>query len=180
VRPNADHWKLADGRLYVRAQPGRIWAGNDAVNILLCNAGAGKAAVGVDGLGAEVIVQHEGGRKYEQAGLLLYIDDDNFVKLISEHIDGKAYVVLAREDGRQRRVESKIAVPSLHMRLRLEVRGKRITAKWKPLDINKPWAPAGKSSFDAKGKRRFGLFNQDGPKDAVRWIRFDEFRIEKL
>jgi hypothetical protein len=31
--------------------------------------------------------------------------------------------------------------------------------------------------FDVAGPKRFGLFSQNGPKDEVCWIRYDNFSI---
>jgi regulation of enolase protein 1 (concanavalin A-like superfamily) len=173
VREDKDEWRIRDNVLQVRSQPGRIWSGNDAKNLLLV-----RPAKPQD-VAARVSVAHEPKEKWEQAGLLWYVDDDNFVKLISEHIDGKMYVVIAREQAGRGKVVGKIAVPSANLQLRLKVQSSRVTGQWR-LKSADPWSDAGTCELDAKGDRRFGLFTQNGPKDPVRWVRFDGFVIAEL
>ncbi len=76
VREDPLHYRVADGRLVIDAQPGDMYgATTDAKNLLLQNAPAGswEAVTKVD-------LRHSGD-VYEQAGLMVYGDDKNFVKL---------------------------------------------------------------------------------------------------
>ena len=168
VRPDADDWSIRDGQLCVRSQPGRIWGGNDAENILLIQPPKQQ------NIQARVSVFHSPHEKWEQAGLLWYVDDDNFVKLISEHIDGQMYAVMARElDGRGR-VFGKVKVPVANIQLRLIVQPNRVIGQWRIKETDK-WSPCAQCDFDVPGKPRFGLFTQNGPRDQVRWVRFDSY-----
>jgi regulation of enolase protein 1 (concanavalin A-like superfamily) len=173
VREDKDEWRMEDGKLHVRSQFGRIWGGNDAKNLLLFK------ALPPQDMAARVLVAHEPKEKWEQAGLLWYVDDDNFIKLISEQIDGKMYIVVARELGGRGKVISKIEVPTANLELRLKVESDGVTGQWRLKDAD-DWSDADKCTFDAKGKARFGLFTQNGPEDEVRWVRFDRLMIEKL
>lgn len=173
VREDRAEWRIGDNRLEVRSQPGRIWGGNDAKNLLL------RVALKLQDLAACVNVAHKPVEKWEQAGLLWYVDDDNFVKLISEHIDGKMYVVTAREQGGKGTVVGKIEVPSANLQLRLQVQAGRVTGQWR-LQPDDAWSDAGTCEFEAKGDPRFGLFTQNGPQNEVRWVRFDDFAIGQL
>ncbi len=173
VREDKDEWRIEDGRLHVRSQAGRIWGGNDAKNLLLLRAMPPQA------MAARVTVAHEPKEKYEQAGLLWYVDDDNFVKLISEQIDGKMYIVVARELAGRGNVISKIEVPTANLELRLKVEPDGITGQWRLKD-EQEWSDCEKCTFEAEGKPRFGLFTQNGSPDVVRWVRFDRLIVEKL
>ncbi len=170
VREDQAEWRIRDNQLEVRSQPGRIWGGNDAKNVLL------RGPLKPQNLAASVNVAHKPAEKWEQAGLLWYVDDDNFVKLISEHIDGKMYVVTAREQGGQGTVVGKIEVPAANLQLRLRVQAGRLTGQWR-LQPGDPWSDAGTCEFDAKGEPRFGLFTQNGPPNEIRWVRFDDFAV---
>ncbi|MBC8876498.1 MAG: DUF1349 domain-containing protein [Planctomycetes bacterium] len=170
IRPDADEWRIVDGQLQVRSQFGRIWGGNDAKNVLVVRPSK------TDKVEARVNVAHEPKEKWEQAGLLWYVDDDNFVKFISEQIDGKMYAVICREQGGRGRVCGKVVAPSGNMQLRLIVRGKNVTGQWRIKETD-PWSDSGSCEFDVPGDRYFGLFTQNGPKDQVRWVRFDSFVI---
>lgn len=170
VREDPAEWRIRDNQLEVRSQPGRIWSGNDAKNVLL------RGPLQPQDLAASVTVAHKPGEKWEQAGLLWYVDDDNFVKLISEHIDGQMYVVTAREQGGKGTVVGKVEVPAANLQLRLRVAANRVTGQWrlKPADS---WSEAGTCEFATQGQPRFGLFTQNGPPHEPRWVRFDDFAV---
>jgi acetyl esterase/lipase/regulation of enolase protein 1 (concanavalin A-like superfamily) len=170
VREDKSEWRISDNQLEVRSQPGRIWGGNDAKNVLL------RRPLKPPHLAASVSVAHKPGEKWEQAGLLWYVDDDNFVKLISEHIDGKMYAVTAREQGGKGSVVGKIEVPSANLQLRLRVQAGRVTGQWR-LKSDDTWSDAGTCEFGVQGDPRFGLFTQNGPPNETRWVRFDDFSI---
>ena len=72
IRPDVDGWRIQDNELQVRSQFGRIWGGNDARNVLLIRPAK------TDNIEARVNVAHAPKEKWEQAGLLWYVDDDNF------------------------------------------------------------------------------------------------------
>jgi regulation of enolase protein 1 (concanavalin A-like superfamily) len=173
VREDQTEWRIGDNQLEVRSQPGRIWGGNDAKNLLL------RGPLKLQDVAACVSVAHQPAEKWEQAGLLWYVDDDNFVKLISEHIDGKMYVVTAREQGGKGAVVGKIEVPSANLQLRLQVQAGRVTGQWR-LQPDDAWSDAGTCEFEAQGAPRFGLFTQNGPQNEVRWVRFDDFAVGEL
>lgn len=170
VREDASEWRIRDNQLEVRSQSGRIWGGNDAKNVLL------RGPLKRQDLTAAVTVGHKPGEKWEQAGLLWYADDDNFVKLISEHIDGKMYVVTAREQAGKGAVIGKIEVPTANLQLRLCVQADRVTGQWR-LQSGDAWSEAGTCEFSAQPAPRFGLFTQNGPQAETRWVRFDDFTI---
>ena len=173
IRPDADEWRIQGKELHVRSQFGRIWGGNDAKNVLVIRPPK------TDNVEARVNVAHAPKEKWEQAGLLWYVDDDNFVKFISEHIDGKMYAVICREQAGRGRVFGKVEAPSANMQLRLAVRGNRVTGQWR-IKEKQPWSDSGSCQFDVPGDRYFGLFTQNGLKDQVRWVRFDSFVITDL
>lgn len=172
VREDAKEWRVRDKHLEVRCQPGRIWGGNDAKNVLLA------PPLKADEMAASVSVAHKPSEKYEQAGPLWYVDDDNFVKLISEHIDGKMYVVIAREQQGKGTVVGKLEVPRADFQLRLVVKSGRVVGQWR-LESGDPWSEAGACDFTAKGQPRFGLFTQNGPAKEVHWVRFDDFVVAR-
>lgn len=173
VREDKSEWRIEDGELVVRSQPGGVWGHNNAKNVLLYK------VLPVQDMAARVLVAHEPKEKYEQAGLLWYIDDDNFVKLISEQIEGKMYIVLAREIKGRGKVVSKIEVPKANLELRLKVESDGVTGQWRLQDSD-DWSNCDKFVFDAKGQPRFALFTQSGPKEVIRWVHFDRWIIEKL
>jgi len=170
VRGDESEWRIHENALQMRAQHGRIWGGNDAKNLLLIRPSKTLR------ISASVRVAHEPKELWEQAGLLWYLNDDNFIKLISEHIKGEMFVVMARELEGRGNVVGKIKVPTPNMQLRLKVGGNGVVGQWRLKDSDE-WSEAGVCQFGAEGDKRFGLFSQNGPKDVVRWIRYDDFAI---
>ena len=115
VREAPEEWRIKDGALELRAQHGRIWSGNDARNVLL-------APTPAEGdFTATVSVSQKADQKWEQVGLLFYVHDDRYVKLISEFIEGQNYIVLGRESkdtGEKNKVFAKLKIPSSTVTLR--------------------------------------------------------------
>ena len=175
VREQSDEWRIRDGALELRSQTGRVWGGNDAKNIFLH-----RPAVQSD-VAAEVDVSQRPDHLWEQVGLLWYVHDDRFVKLISEHIKGVNYCVMARESrdtGLKNAVLSKVAVSGPDMRLRIEVHGKEVTGYWR-MAGEETWHKAATCELEGSETARFGLFTQSGPPDMIRWARLDNFEVKE-
>src|SRR4051812_20118123 len=75
VREDKDAWKVADGTLQIRATPGNIGGGENNARTPLLRDPPKDAKAFV----AEVTVAHTPITFGEQAGLLFYRDDDNYV-----------------------------------------------------------------------------------------------------
>ena len=169
IREDTEEWKLSeDGSLKIRTQPGRIWAEREekAENILV------RRAPVSDGDSIEIAVTLvDPVNRYEQAGLVLYVDDDRFVKLVVEFIDGETFVVMGREfEGEKRKVLAKTPIERMGAQLRLEVEGSTVKGSWKPVgDASGAWTPAAEAEIPAELTRSFAIFTQDGPADEVRW-----------
>jgi regulation of enolase protein 1 (concanavalin A-like superfamily) len=172
IREDAKEWRIGDSALHVRSQPGHIWGGNDAKNVLIF-----QGAI-TDQVEARVNVAHAPKMKWEQAGLIWYVDDDNFVKLISEQIEGKMFAVFASERGGRGTVFGKVEAPQANMQLRLLVRSKRVIGQWR-IKATDAWSDCGMCEFKVKGKPYFGLFTQNGSAEVIRWVRFDSFVIAR-
>ena len=172
IREDSGSWRHRAGGLELRAQKGRIWAGNDAKNILVHD-----PAFEPDGSRAEVSVRLGLPETiYEQGGLLRYAGDDDFVKLIVEHIEGRYYVVMAQETGENRKVHAKVEIPAPTARLAMEVDGSSVRCQFWTARANS-WFDAGHCVMEGAGKADYALFTQDGSDEETRWIRFDDFRL---
>ena len=163
IRESSSEWSLEEGILKLRTQPDRIWAGEGSKNLLITKLPIGERAQAfadvelVDAIG-----------KWEQCGLLVYQDDDHFVKLIVEHSDGPHFVVMAHELGGKRKVVTKTEIPVNRAQLRLEVEGDEVRGYWR-LSESEPWQLASATPSPDLETRRFGLFSQDGPRDEERY-----------
>ena len=172
VREDPAGWRVRAGGLELRAQKGRIWSGNDARNVMLFvpESGIGEGT-------AEVSVRLDLPKSiYEQGGLLRYADDDNFVKLIVEHIEGKYYVVMAQEIAGTGKVHAKVPIPAPSARLAMKITGNEVRGHyWNTR--TQTWAETGKCTMDNAQGADFGVFTQDGSDTDTRWVRFTDFKL---
>ena len=175
VREDRGDWNVADGTLQIRLTPGNLWEKeNTARNLLLRDAPAGGKS-----FAAEVTVSHSPVAFGEQAGLLWYRDDDNYIKLVKEFYDGRTWVVFAVErDGKADYREADCRAQSVT--LRLTVAGDKVAASELAAG-SAEWKPMGAFTFpprDAEGRAaRIGLTAHHCPADADRRAHFRGFRV---
>ena len=170
VREDKTAWRLADGTLQIRRLPGNLWEKeNTAKNLLLR-----PPPEGDDGFTAEVTVSHVPTTFGDQAGLLWYRDDDNYVKLVKEWYDGRTWVVFAAErDGKAEYKEADCRAE--WVTFRLTVTGDQVSAAFRSVG-GTDWKTIGSFPFPAKDAR-IGLTAHHGPADQELWASFTDFRI---
>ena len=119
----------------------------------------------------------------EQAGLLWYRDDDNYIKLVKEFYDDNTWVVFAAE--RNGKAEYREAgCRAQWVTFRLTVAGDKVSAAFLPVGGTE-WKEMGAFDFPAGGDgdkppaARIGLTAHHGPADADRWAHFRDFRISR-
>ncbi|MBL7134380.1 MAG: GH32 C-terminal domain-containing protein [Phycisphaerae bacterium] len=163
LREDAKAWRIKDGGLEIRVQPGV--AGN-VRNALLCpspDRAKGKFAIEV------TVTNHtHPTANFEQAGITLYHNGRPGRKLVKELVRGKLCVVPGLKPMTAKTVQ-----------LRFIVDAKSWTAYYRP-DAKGEFLPAGKGGLPAPGKDQISIQCYNGPPDAEHWIRFDDFRIVKL
>jgi regulation of enolase protein 1 (concanavalin A-like superfamily) len=175
VREDAKGWKIADGGLEIRAQAGTIWEKTNSAKNLLLRKPPVKGG-DEDPFAIEATVKSAPAATAEQAGVILYQDDDTYVKLVREHLEGKVWVVMAREAGGQTTVWAKKEVEGEVHGLRLISHGMKIQGEVK--QGNPPmWMPAYYGETPFKGEFKAGLVAHGAPADAQRWARFTDVRI---
>lgn len=174
VREDAKAWRLEGGTLHVRALPGSLWEKeNTAKNVLV------RALPPVDGpVAVEVTVLSAPVIQGEQAGLLLYGDDDHYIKLVREFTDNALMAVMVVEDGtRLAVVGAKQKLPageSVSLRL-VRAKGK-LTGQYRGADGT--WKEVG--TCDAPSWVKVALFAHGAPPpETDRWARFAGFRVTK-
>jgi regulation of enolase protein 1 (concanavalin A-like superfamily) len=171
VREDKGDWNVKDGTLRIRATPGNLWeAENTARNLLLRAAPQGKKS-----FAAEVTVTHAPVTFAEQAGLLWYRDDDNYVKLMKEFYDGKTSVVLAAEQA-GKAVYRESACPAETVTFRLTVAGDEVLGEYRAGGARE-WTTVGKLPFKPGDGARIGLNAHHAPSGTQRWAVVQEFRL---
>jgi len=160
LREDKKAWRIKDGGLEIRVQPG---VANNVKNALVRKApDPAKGAYTVD----VTITSHTvPTNQFEQAGITWYHNDKPAMKLVKELVHGKLVVVPGAKPMRARTVQ-----------LRYVIEGKSWTAQYRP-DAKGEFLTAGKGRLRGPGKNEISIQCYNGPPNAEHWIRFDDFRI---
>jgi len=169
VREDKADWRLKDGKLQLLAQPSNIWgkANKKTQNFLLRSLPGPKATV-------EVVVDFNPKKEYEQAGLMLYVDDDNYIKFDRELYGGQS-CTLVLESKAKPKVVKKIPFREGPLHLRLEITDGKVKAMVKAPD-GKEWTTHGQTKLPGKvNEVKVGMFALQGDAKAPRWATFSDF-----
>lgn len=172
LREDKPAWRIEAGSLHVKVGPGSLWdQSNSAKNVLL-------VAVPSADVSAEVSVTSRPQDQAEQATLLYYADEDNYVKLCKEWMTGKQNVVLAREEkGKGQFVAGKPSDGET-LRLRLTRRGAEVIGEYST-DVGKEWVEVGKCAAPVGSEMKIGLVAHGANAGEAREAAFKNFRITK-
>lgn len=163
LREDPDGWRLSDGGLEIRVEPGL----KDTVkNALLREApdrNAGTHAI-------EVTVHNHTlpTNQYEQAGITWYIDGEPVFKEVKELIDGDLYIIPGKQP-----------MSTQSVRLRLIVTADSWEAQYRP-EGTATFETAATGELPTPGKDQVSLQCYNGPEGSDHWIRFEDFRIVTL
>jgi hypothetical protein len=160
-----DAWRVKDGALEIRAQPGDA---NTVKNALVREAPRRR-----DGraYAVEVTVTNLAPptEQYEQLGITWYHDGKPVTKFVKERIDGETYVF-----------PGKVPMKEAAVQLRLIVRGRNIIGQYRT-DGKEDYKTAFEGELPPPGERdEISLQTYHGPADAEHWMRFDDFRIVEV
>jgi len=167
-------WKMDAEGLHLQTLPGTLWGSeNDGRNELVRPAPGGDVAV-------EVTLHMDPPEplRWEQAGLLWFFDDDRFVKLVKEIEHGKWNIVMGREWDARTTVLCVTPVADGPVRLRLEVRGTKVTGRYRVGDGE--WLTAAECELPENTQPKIGLHAQRGPKDPAHWVRLHDLAVERI
>jgi squalene-hopene/tetraprenyl-beta-curcumene cyclase len=164
-------WQLADNSLDLKVVPvgEGLWAsGRKHPNLLLRDSGTkGDFAV-------EVFLKSKPTSEFEHAGVILYVDGDNYI-VINKEMFQKPEIVLVAEQAAKPATRQK---PYEHeeVYLRLVVIGKKVTGQYRHYDSD-PWQTVGDLDLPVAGPYKVGVFAGRPPQDADHRVRFSQFRI---
>jgi beta-xylosidase len=177
VREAPEGWRIENNTLILRSLPGYLHANsNNSRNLLIRYPpeAQGKA------LAIEVSLECEPRTQYEHAGLVWYYDDDNYVALFKEQIDGAPKVQMVTEA----KGKPQFAVKPCELKtvqLRLVVAGTKAISQYRE-SPDTPWRAVGEGLLPQRegASPRVGLTSGGTPADAQRFVRLREFRILEL
>jgi len=174
VREDPKAWRIDDGTLVLRTLPGYLHVKHDdSKNVLLRSLPKPEKPLTV-----EVYVEREPKVQFEHAGVVWYVDDDNYVSLFQEVLGRKVELQMVTE---------KAAKPSFAVAqhdakgvwMRLAVAEGKITTQYRPSE-KAAWKIVGKSDIPDPGPAKVGVMAGGAPKDAERYARFRAFRILQI
>jgi regulation of enolase protein 1 (concanavalin A-like superfamily) len=176
VRENTNGWRVLDGALQIRIEPGNMWGGeNSGKNVMVRQA----PDPGTREIEVTVTVSNQPTAQYEQVDLVWYYNDSNMVKLGLELVDGKLSIVMGREENDRTRTIALISVSSHQMQLRHRVNGNAIRGQYRPLGTEE-WLDAGKCDLPARGAPKLALQCYQGPKNAEHWATIKDFTVRAI
>ncbi len=174
IREDPKGWKVADGVLQIRVQPGNMWGpANDAKNVLV------RPLPEVNG--GEIVmttrVENHPTEQYEQVDLVWYYDDSHMVKIGQEQVDGQLSVVMGREESDRTRTINIIPIEQNRVHLRLVKEGQAIEGFYQTSETE-GWKKAGECDLPAKEEPHVSIQTYQGPKETVHWARIESIRLE--
>ena len=174
LREDPKGWRADEKGLSVRAMKGTLWkSANDARNVLLRAIPQGASEYAL-----EVTVTSQPAAGGEQAGLIAYRDDDNYVKIVRESLEGKRWVVFGREIDAKGEMINRLPIDAESVRLRLVITPTKVSGYVLDDAAAGEWKQVGERDA-AKGEQamKVGLVAHGAPADADRWARFNDFQI---
>jgi len=184
VREDAAAHKVEGGALKIKAQPGTLWfKTNTAKNLLLRKPPLAPEA---EPLAIEVTVVSNPESNAEQAGLLVYADDGNYVKLVREALKGKINAVFAREvKGIPVHHPPKEAADN-SFEFRIVWTGAKLSGFYRSADESEKarrgtllWIHLGDHDVPPGAPLQVGLCAHGAAAEADRWATFKSFRVSK-
>ena len=170
VREQPQTWSLRNGTLVARTLPGTLWGStNTAKNLLL------RQIPSQSDWAAEVRVSLHPTLDGEQAGLLLYSDDDNYIKLVKENKD-RAYAILVREQNQSAKTIGRLPVAEDGVELRLASRTGVVQAYMREGTAGE-WRLVGECEPLPRTGLRIGLLTHVSSGETDRSAEFSRFRI---
>lgn len=176
VREDPKGWRLDKGTLVIRTSVGGLWMkDNNGRNILLRTppkVKSGKLAV-------EVLVDIEPTNQYENAGLIWYYDDDNYVIMVKEKIDKEILVQIVQEQNGKPKAGFHKKFEGKSVWVRMEVEGDKITGRYRETP-KEDWVTVGQCMLPKGGEPKVGLTTAYAAQGAMHFSRFTNLRIMQV
>lgn len=172
LREDTKAWRIADGRLEIRVEPGNMWGpANDGKNILMRALPSGEGPLILNA----TVENHPTGQ-YEQIDLVLYQDDGHMVKIGEEQVDGKVSIVMGREQDDRTQTLAIIPIDWRQVDLRLRIENGNVRGEYRTPAME-DYAKAGECDLPGSGPFKASLQAYQGPEGAEHWARITWFEL---
>ena len=166
IREEPSGWRIQNDRFELRSFPGTLWEeSNNTTNVAV-------RPLPADTFTARVTIEGHIDVAAEQGGLLWYVDDDNYVKLVKEQVGGVIVVVMVTEREGVPEVDSFGPLGQDIADLRLTVTADTLTGAYRP-SADEAWTDIATTDRLTGKNPRIGLFSQGA--DVERWSSFSNF-----
>lgn len=174
VRGDAEKRRLENGTLSLFLEPGGLFRDhNSGINFLLR-----ALPTGVSDLLVQVDLVHRPTGLYENAGLILYLDDDNHVVVNKESYadrDPPLRLQLVLESEQEPTIQH-LAYSSDRVTLGMRIREGEVIGLYRS-SAEEPWKTLAKVDLPLWNDMAIGLEATYGVDGEARWAQFDNFRI---
>ena len=167
-----DH-RVQSGVLQMRSMPGGLFEQDNNVRNMVLRPLAGAPG---ETAAVEVHVSNQPTAIYENAGLVLYRDDDNYVTVMKEFMRDELVVAMGCEVNGDGDVPARQAYEATDVWLRMEVSRRGVKSYYRP-GKNDRWETLGECALPGKADVRIGLMAAYGDASVERWVQFRGFRI---
>lgn len=162
LRENPESWRLRDGALEIRIEPGNAQTVNNALLRPAPDRREGKFAFEV------TVTMPRLTQQYEQAGITWYTDGKPVFKLVKELVDGELRIIPGHKP-----------MDAETVQLRLVVEGEQWIAQYRP-NATGEFLTAAEGTLPGPGDDQVSIQGYHGPPEVERWVRFENFRILRL
>jgi len=163
LRQNPVAWRLRDGALEIRVEPGDAHTVRNVILIPAPDRSQGRYQIDVSVRNLAVPTQ-----QFEQAGITWYSNGQPVFKLVKELVDGELMMIPSRKPMTHEKVQ-----------LRLTVDAKSYLAEFRP-NAEELFETAAQGELAPAPNEQISLQCYHGPTDKDHWIRFEDFRIWRL
>ncbi|GEA62089.1 DUF1349 domain-containing protein [Vibrio comitans] len=174
--PNPHHspWVIEDNILKVQVAEGNMWGfGGRARNNLFFK------ATDTTEYAVQASINLVPNRAFEQAGIGIYWDDDNYIKISKEMFDGRLSLVFVTESNGRPRVNALLDYSGDEVTLRLEKSQTSVAAMFS-IDGGTHWQLIGTTEVLQNKERGLMLYTFSGSMLEPNTAHFSELLVESL
>lgn len=175
VREAPEARRIEGGSLFLLSEPGGLFQEeNDGRNLLLRDLPPSREPLLVE---VALTLRPQG--KYENAGIILYVDDDNYAVVNKESYadeEPSLRLQMVYEANGEARVPHDTAYDRPHVILGMRISEDGVTGLYRA-DTEEPWTVLGTMPRPGGGTPRIGVKTTYGVAGAQRWAEFHHFRI---
>ena len=166
-----NEWNLKNNSLNLLVQTENIW------DNLATNANNMFTLDVENDFSAEVDIFLIPENAYEQAGLSIYQDDDNYIKISKEMFNNKLSLVFVSEKDGKPTVIERLDYPNKKVALKIERKNEKVITYYKNLDS--VWKVISSVESHLKNETKIALYTFSGNEEKPNWASFKNFKILK-